>query len=327
MSTDMVRGGGKTTALVKPIDKLKGILAVPSVQEGFNRALADAAPLFTASIIDVVGSSKELQECEPGDVIKEAMKAAVLRLPINRSLGFAWIVPRKDHGSWAPQMQIGWRGFVQLAQRTAQYRYLNAGPIFEGETINEDRLTGAVTIAGKATSDVPLGFFAYFELLNGFRKAIYWSAEKMAAHRDRYVPKWEKAGGAWVTHSRDMATKTVLATLLRKWGVLSVEMQRALETEPEEQPTAMPNSEPLSMGTRITASPVQQTPPQDTGPEWLPILRERIATYKATHDGKLPEGFPRDITDSKTASVWIDKLGSDPPVEPEPPMPDADPYA
>lgn len=237
-----------TTALVlKPIDRLKVIISAASVQEQFRNALGDAAPLFAASLIDAYGASRQLQECDPGAVVQEALKAAVLRLPLNRNLGFAYIVPRQCNQKiggewvkvWTPQMQIGWKGYVQLGQRTGQYRYINADFVMDGETVHKDRMSGAVTITGVPKPDGEvIGFFAYIELLNGFCKATYWTVAELEAHRDRYVPKWNTPGGAWVTHPGAQATKTVLSDLLRKYGVMSVEMQRAVSEELGEWPEA-----------------------------------------------------------------------------------------
>jgi recombination protein RecT len=243
----------KTTAMgLRPMDRLKMVLSQQSVQEQFSNALGESKGLFIASLIDVQGGSKELQACDPAAIAKEALRAAVLKLPIAKSLGFAWIVPRREHDVWTPQFQIGAKGWIQLAQRTGQYRYLNVGCLFEGHMVHEDLLTGAVTITGSPKNDEVIGFFAYMELLNGFRKAIFWPAAKMFTHRDRYVPKWNRPGSAWVTHPRDMAEKTIISHLLRKWGVLSVEMQAVMqqeiegELEPQDQGAA-PNSEPIDV--------------------------------------------------------------------------------
>jgi recombination protein RecT len=239
---------------LKPVEKLKLAIASPSIQEQFRNAMAESSPLFVASVIDAYASSKALQECPPAAVIQEALRAAVLRLPIARGLGFAYIVPRAG----VPQMQIGWRGWVQLAQRTGKYKYLNVDCVFEGEKVAVDRMTGAIEITGTQASDNPIGFLAYFELLNGFRKAMYWSAEKMSAHRDRYVPKWTN-GSAWVTHPREMAQKTVLSALLRKFGVLSVEMQQAMQQEEADQ------GQPLEMA--ANSEPIDVAPEPEPAPE------------------------------------------------------------
>jgi phage RecT family recombinase len=113
------------------VQNLKLTLAKASVQEQFKNALAHNAPLFIASLIDIYGGDTNLQKCQPSAVIMEALKAATLRLPINRSLGFAYIVP---YGS-KPEFQIGYKGYIQLAMRTGAYRYINADVVYEGEFV------------------------------------------------------------------------------------------------------------------------------------------------------------------------------------------------
>jgi recombination protein RecT len=284
------------------------------VQEQFKNALGEASPLFVASIIDAYGSSKDLQQCEPSAVIREALKAAVLRLPIARGLGFAYIVPRRDRGTMAPQMQIGWRGWVQLAQRTGQYRHINVGSIYEGERVIVDRLTGEVTIEGEATGDAPIGYFAYIETIGGFKKAIAWSVAKMNAHRDRYVPGWNRPGSAWMTHPEEMAHKTVISALIRKWGVTSVEMQRAVEADSEQSDGGgqYPNAEPIDITPAPSGTPApvriakQQAVP--AAPAWIADLAERVDAYRRPHGGELPDGYPEELRDEKVASRWIDRL-------------------
>jgi recombination protein RecT len=359
MSEAMTIPQQKSKALA-PLERLKMSLNMASVQEQFNNALADAAPLFIASIIDLVGSSKGLQECEPAAIIREALKAAVLRLPIARGLGFAWMVPRRVKGIWTPQMQVGWKGWVQLAQRTAQYKYINAGPIFEGETPVIDRLSGAVQIEGEPKGERPIGYFAYFRLLNGFEKTLCWPMDRMVAHRNRYVPEWNKPGSAWVTHPEEQAIKTILSMLLRKYGILSVEMQKALEAEIEgevEQPGAKTQiidlTEPPAPEIRATvepvAAPAPPTPPetpkrgpgrpkkaaapapppepqeQPEGPVWLGILQEELRGYQHRHGGALPEGYPEEIMDEAVASRWIDFFTRDWNEEPQPEEPEQAP--
>ncbi|MFH1572292.1 MAG: recombinase RecT [Gemmatimonadota bacterium] len=278
MSTALTPAGNSNKALT-PIDKLKSVLSAESVKQQFENALGDAAPLFVASIIDAYAGSKQLQLCAPALVIAEALKAATLRLPINRNLGFAYIVPRKEKGVPTPQMQIGWKGYVQLGQRSGQYRYINAGPVFEGETVHKDRLSGAVTITGKEAGPVK-GFFAYFKLLNGFEKADYWSTAEVEAHRNQYVPGWDRAGSAWQTSPRAMAMKTVLSNLLRKYGVLSIEMQRAIseelgEWEDADIPATAPTrtgSEALNAAVGIAPDPDPEPEPEVTDAEFDPVM-------------------------------------------------------
>ena len=216
-----------------PVQKMKSIINADSVQEQFRNALKDGAPLFIASLIDIYGNDKNLQKCEPKDVIMEALKAATLKLPINKQLGFAYIVP---YGS-EPQMQIGYKGYIQLAMRTGQYKYINADVVYEGELKGHNKLTGEVDLSGEATSDKVVGYFAYIETVNGFRKPLYWTKEKVLAHAKRYSKSFNIKSSAWQTNFDEMALKTMLRNLLSKYGVMSVEMMNAFTADSADERT------------------------------------------------------------------------------------------
>jgi len=216
-----------------PVQKMKSIINADSVQEQFRNALKDGAPLFIASLIDIYGNDKNLQKCEPKDVIMEALKAATLKLPINKQLGFAYIVP---YGS-EPQMQISYKGYIQLAMRTGQYKYINADVVYEGELKGHNKLTGEVDLSGEATSDKVVGYFAYIETVNGFRKPLYWTKEKVLAHAKRYSKSFNIKSSAWQTNFDEMALKTMLRNLLSKYGVMSVEMMNAFTADSADERT------------------------------------------------------------------------------------------
>lgn len=216
-----------------PVQKMKSIINADSVQEQFRNALKDGAPLFIASLIDIYSNDKNLQKCEPKDVIMEALKAATLKLPINKQLGFAYIVP---YGS-EPQMQIGYKGYIQLAMRTGQYKYINADVVYEGELKGHNKLTGEVDLSGEATSDKVVGYFAYIETVNGFRKPLYWTKEKVLAHAKRYSKSFNSKSSAWQTNFDEMALKTMLRNLLSKYGVMSVEMMNAFTADSADERT------------------------------------------------------------------------------------------
>jgi len=219
----------------RPIDKFKEIISSQSVQEQFQNSMKESAPLFVASLIDIFTNDKSLQECQPQAVVMEALKAATLKLPINKQLGFAWIIARKEKGVPKPAFQVGWKGYVQLALRTAQYRFINAGPVFEGEYKGFFKMTGEVDLTGARKSDTAIGYFAYFRLLNGFEKADYWTKEEVLAHAKRYVPGFSNPRSAWHTNVDEMSTKTVLMGLLRKYGILSVEMVHAFMSDADDR--------------------------------------------------------------------------------------------
>lgn len=215
------------------VQAMKSVINNPAMISRMQNILGDNAQTFLASALDLYSSDTNLSKCDANAVMAECMKAAVLKLPITKSLGLAYIIP---YGG-VPQFQLGYRSFIQLAQRSGQYRYINADAVYEGETVNYDRVTGMLTIEGQATSDKAVGYFAYFELMNGFRKSVYWTRAKVEAHAKKFSKAWSKADSPWHTQFDAMAKKTVLKDILSKYGILSVEMQgitKALEYDTED---------------------------------------------------------------------------------------------
>lgn len=219
-----------------PIARLKQALNAESVQQQFKNALKENASLFMASLIDVYGSDKYLQNCAPSEVIMEALKAATLKLPINKSLGFAYIMPYKNRRlqKFIPTMIIGYKGYLQLAQRTAQYKHINADAVYEGEKIDLDRLTGEIYFSSKPISEKAIGYFAFIETITGFRKTIFWTRSQVEAHAQKYSQSYHSDASPWKTNFDGMAIKTVLRNLLTKYGVMSIEMARASDMDTQE---------------------------------------------------------------------------------------------
>lgn len=253
----------------KKIDVLKNMLNAPSVLEQFKNALAKNASTFVASVIDLYNTDSKLQLCEPRQVVSEALKAAVLHLPINRALGYAYIVPYKntkkdERGNYIkvyePSFQLGYKGYIQLAMRTGQYRTINADVVYDGELRKVNKLTGEIAFDGEKKSDKIVGYFCYFELMNGFSKTLYMTVEQVAAHAKRYskgLVSYDKDGKpedvtedalvrlaalpfspdskkvGWLGNFHAMAIKTVIRTLLSKYGYLSIEMQNAFADDNE----------------------------------------------------------------------------------------------
>lgn len=251
----------------RPIDLFKSVINAPSVQTQFNNALGEHKDAFVASLIDLFTGDKSLQTCKPQMVIAEALRAATLRLPLNKALGFAYIVVynnsvKNPDGSWTkvptPTFIPGYKGYIQLAMRTGEYRTINADYVYEGELRKVNKLSGEIAFDGEKKSDKIVGYFCYFELLNGFYKTLYVSVEDMAAYAKRYSPSIgknttieqliskandgivsKKVG--WEGNFNDMALKTTIRRLLSKYGYLSVEMQNALSKDVEEQEMASRN--------------------------------------------------------------------------------------
>lgn len=224
-----------------PTQQLSAMIAGRAMQEQFRNALGDNAGTFTASLIEMVASDKGLQECPPAQIVAEALKAASMKLPVNKSLGFAYIIPYNNKGQgMTPTFQIGYKGLIQLALRTGQYRGINADVVYEGELIRADKLRGTINLDGERKSDKVVGYFAYIELVNGFSKTLYMSVEQVAHHAIQYsrsVPRGvteeklrERAGQVptglgWWGNFDSMALKTVLRQLISKYGFMSIEMQ------------------------------------------------------------------------------------------------------
>lgn len=216
------------------LDSLKNMLNAPSVQEQFRNALAENSGPFVASVIDLFNGDSYLQNCDPKAVVMEALKAAVLKLPINKSLGFAYIVPYKTNNVLVPQFQIGYKGLIQLAMRTGQYRIINADMVYEGEFRTRNKLTGEFDLSGTKTSDNVVGYFAYIELLNGFSKTLYMSKDRVTAHAKKYSKSYNQPNGPWTKEFDAMAIKTVLRNLLGHYGFLSVEMVSAFDNDADQ---------------------------------------------------------------------------------------------
>ncbi|MBS6476092.1 MAG: recombinase RecT [Clostridiales bacterium] len=213
-----------------PAAMMTAIVQNDATMKILEASLKENAGAFAASVIDLYNTDSYLQQCDPKAVFGECLKAVSLKLPIVKGLGFAYIVPYKG----VPQFQIGYKGLIQLAMRTGAYKYINAGSVYEGELKSVDKLTGDVDLSGEAVSDKVIGYFAYMETLNGFRKALYWSKEKSVRHAAKFSKSYNSGSAIWKEHADEMFTKQVLRNLLSKWGVLSVEMVNAFSSESEE---------------------------------------------------------------------------------------------
>lgn len=231
-----------------PSNIMRGILDSEATKKLLAESLKENAGAFSASILDLYNSDTYLQRCNPKQVFGECLKAVSLKLPINKQLGFAYIVPYNN----VPQFQLGYKGMIQLCMRTGAYKYINAGPVYEGEFKSENKLTGEIDISGEKISDKIVGYFAYLETLIGFKKAVYWTREKVEAHAAKFSKSYKSSNSVWKSDFDAMAMKTVMRNLLSHYAVMSVEMNTALMLE--ETPAAEPvGGEEL--GVEIDAEP------------------------------------------------------------------------
>ncbi|MDU6596875.1 MAG: recombinase RecT [Veillonella sp.] len=214
----------------KEAKTVKGMLKTPAFKKKFEEMLGKKAAGFISSIIAVTNSSNYLMKADPATVIGAAAQAAMLDLPINQSLGFAYIVPYKG----AAQFQLGYKGYIQLAQRSGQYADIGAKTVYEGELEYENRLLDKFRF-GERTSDKVIGYLAYFRLTNGFEKMLYMTIDEAQAHAEKYSQNYKGGTDKWgLADFNVMAEKTVLKRLLSKYGPLSIEsiqMSQALAND------------------------------------------------------------------------------------------------
>ena len=216
-----------STNQMAKMDQFKGILNSQTIRAQLRNSLKENAGAFMSSIIDLYSSDRTLQECDPEKVALECVKAAALNLPLVKSLGFAYVVPYKK----VPTFIVGYKGLIQLAQRTGLYKTINADVVYEGELRGVDKLSGMLDLSGTRTSDTAVGYFAYFKLLNGFEKILYMTKDDVAAWGERYSPSYNSSYSPWRTEFDKMAMKTVLRRLIGAYGPMSAELQRVFETE------------------------------------------------------------------------------------------------
>lgn len=193
-----------------------------TIQNRIEQLLDKRASQFTTSLITIANTNNKIAECRPDTVLNAALTAASMDLPLNPNLGFAYIVP---YGNEA-QFQMGWKGYVQLAQRSGRYKTISTTPVYEGQLVSNDPLRGIVFDWTKPSDGEPVGYVAYFELLNGFEKTLFMSASEMRKHATRYSKSFNN--GPWKTDYDKMAMKTVLKLLINRFGPMSTEMEQAI---------------------------------------------------------------------------------------------------
>jgi len=259
------------TMAVSKIDTLKNIINAESVQAQFKNALQENSGSFVASLIELYSGDTYLQNCEPKQVVMQALKAAVLKLPIIKSLGQAYIIPYKQNGNMVPQFQIGYKGYIQLAIRTGAYRILNADVVYEGEYKTVNKLTGEFDLSGQAKSEKVIGYFAHFELNTGFSKTLFMTKEKMLKHAEKYSKSFGQQYSPWKTETDKMGIKTVLSQLLTHWGFMSTEMQQAFSADPDladqvrDEIEKNGNQKPMSFNNVEEAEQVNNNEPTPVG--------------------------------------------------------------
>lgn len=226
--------------------KFSVMISTPGYQKMINNTLKDPkrAQRFVASITSAVATNPALQECDPATILSGALLGESLNLSPSPQLGQYYLVPFSNtkKGCKDAQFVLGYKGYIQLALRSGYYKHLNVISVKAGELVRFDPLTEDVEVNLNqdelARESAPtVGYLAMFEYLNGFRKTIYWSREKMEAHALRYSKGYAAKKGYtfWEKDFDAMAFKTMLRQLISKWGVMSVDLQTAFEKDAAEE--------------------------------------------------------------------------------------------
>lgn len=245
----------QSAAPSNPVAELKALANRPDMFNRFKQVIGDKAPQFLASVVSAVSTNPELMKADPNTILASAMVAATLDLDINPSLGFAAIVPyaknkpiKDGNGNitgWSKtvnaQFQIMTKGFVQLAIRSGLYKNMNVTEVYQDEFESIDILSGELNmhpVSGgqreKGDLGMIVGYVAYFKLISGFEKTVYWSMDKIINHAQRYSKSYDQKtgrffkGSAWADNFEAMCRKTVLKNALASWGILSTQMQKAI---------------------------------------------------------------------------------------------------
>jgi recombination protein RecT len=207
---------------------IKSLFSRDDVKQKFQEMLGKRATSFITSVLQIAAQNQLLAKADPMSIYQAAAVAATLDLPLNQNLGFAYIVPYKDKDKGqVAQFQMGYKGFIQLAQRSGQFKSIYAAPIYQGQITTEDPLNGYEFDFTKK-SDVLVGYAAKFKLLNGYEATLYMTVDQLKKHGNQYSQTFKKGFGLWKDNFDAMASKTVLKLLLSKFAPLSVDMQKAV---------------------------------------------------------------------------------------------------
>lgn len=200
-------------------------VAHEAVQANIQQVLKDKTPQFIASVSSLVSSNEGLKKCDNGSILRACLVAASLDLPINQNLGFAYVIP---YGNEA-QFQMGYKGFIQLAMRSGQFKTINVTEVKEGEIAENNLLTGEIKFDWLPDREKlkTIGYVSYMKLINGFEKILYMTNEQLNSHGKKYSQTYKKGFGKWKDEFDSMAKKTVVKLLLSKYAPMTVDMQKA----------------------------------------------------------------------------------------------------
>jgi recombinase, phage recT family len=211
---------------------LRELFNNPIIKTKIEQLVGKNSATFATSVMQIANSNTMLRTADPTSIFNAACMAATLNLPLQNGLGFAYIVPFKNNKERKveAQFQIGYKGFIQLAQRSGQFKRLVALPVYKNQLLKKDFINGFEFDWEQEPEkdENPIGYYAYFKLVNDFSAELYMSHDDIVKHAQRYSQTFKKGFGVWHDNFEAMALKTVMKLLLSKQAPLSVEMQQAV---------------------------------------------------------------------------------------------------
>lgn len=227
----MTNQNQQVQAHVKP-KTLRELFNNPIIKTKIEQLVGKNSATFATSVMQIANSNTMLRTADPTSIFNAACMAATLNLPLQNGLGFAYIVPFKNNKERKveAQFQIGYKGFIQLAQRSGQFKRLVALPVYKKQLLKKDFINGFEFDWEQEPEkdENPIGYYAYFKLVNDFSAELYMSHDDIVKHAQRYSQTFKKGFGVWHDNFEAMALKTVMKLLLSKQAPLSVEMQQAV---------------------------------------------------------------------------------------------------
>ena len=227
----MTNQNQQVQAPVKP-KTLRELFNDPIIKTKVEQLIGKNSATFATSVMQIANSNAMLRTADPTSIFNAACMAATLNLPLQNGLGFAYIVPFKNNKERKveAQFQIGYKGFIQLAQRSGQFKRLVALPVYKNQLLKKDFINGFEFDWEQEPEkdENPIGYYAYFKLVNDFSAELYMSHDDIVKHAQRYSQTFKKGFGVWHDNFEAMALKTVMKLLLSKQAPLSVEMQQAV---------------------------------------------------------------------------------------------------
>lgn len=229
--TNQLQKNQQVQAPVKP-KTLRELFNNPIIKTKIEQLVGKNSATFATSVMQIANSNSMLRTADPTSIFNAACMAATLNLPLQNGLGFAYIVPFKNNKERKveAQFQIGYKGFIQLAQRSGQFKRLVALPVYKNQLLKKDFINGFEFDWEQEPEkdENPIGYYAYFKLVNDFSAELYMSHDDIVKHAQRYSQTFKKGFGVWHDNFEAMALKTVMKLLLSKQAPLSVEMQQAV---------------------------------------------------------------------------------------------------